>query len=70
MEISIKIRIDKDGMSPPQGHPIPRSEDREISPDLADKTWPMRREVCPQSSLPLTVLHVLICPLLLISSLR
>lgn len=62
MEINIKQRIDRDGMSPPQRHPIPGSEDREISPDLAAKTWPQRTEVFPQSSLPLTILRVLICP--------
>lgn len=69
MEINIKKRIDKDGMSPPQRHPIPGSEDGEISPDLAVKTWRQRAEVFPQSSLHLTILPVLLCPLLLISSL-
>lgn len=68
IEINIKKIIHKDVISPPQGHPIPRSEDREISPDLAVKTWPQRTEGFPQSSLPLSILHVLICPLLLISS--
>lgn len=64
MEINIKQRIDRDGMSPPQRHPIPGSEDREISPDLAAKTWPQRTEVFPQSSLPLTILLFLFVPLI------
>lgn len=61
MEINIKKRIDKDGVSPSQGHPIPRSEDREISPDLADKTWPQNRSF---SSI-FTASHYLTCSYLL-----
>lgn len=50
--------------------PTPGLKDGGVFPGLAVWRQPERTEVPPQSSLPLSILHILTCPLLLISSVR